>query len=256
MNNVILLGAINKPYDLRYTAQGRPMGTVLLAGYYQAPTANGIRSFPWYLRITEFGKIAENNAELSKNASSDHPMLMLAQCKFTTIFDKEDSNGRSLSLVAEATQLITPDAQHEVIVDKGKGPVLVNALNQVLITGRVNRFEARPTLISLGLTVSESHRNQSGGYDAVKHLIPVTIWEDLTEITLQREIQVGSIASIMGTVNNESWGEGEGERSGLKVSARDILQVAKFARNLQPKDDLPPQTINRPSGKSDDLPFS
>jgi single-strand DNA-binding protein len=243
INTVLLIGALARDAELRYTPNGAAVLSLTVAGDSVVTDANGdARSLPWYQRVEYVSRTAESLFETIK---AGHAVLVEGRLDYQSW---ENEQGERRSKVVVRANRVEPLAQSErtehVITDKIGGFRLIDAVNRATISGNLARdpvvrhTQNGHSVASVAVAVTESWKDAEGNWQQKPHYIDVNLWHGLadTAATLKK----GDPVLVTGRLTNDSWTDASGQkRSSVKLEAErlELLQrrAAPEAQAAEPE---------------------
>ncbi len=241
INNVILVGALVRDPELRYTPNGAAVLSFTMGGDSTAIDDRGeVRSVAWYHRAEYISKQAESLSETLKAGS---PVLLEGRLEYQA-WENELGERRS-RVVLRVNQLEVLSNSHDrLTADRAGGYRLLEGINRATISGNLTkhallRHTASGTPVtSLSVAVNESWRDAQGNWQSKGHYIDVTLWGSLAEqaATLPK----GSPIMVMGRLESDSWTDAQGQkRNKLQINAERLEMLERRAAQTSAQPALP-----------------
>jgi single-strand DNA-binding protein len=237
INNVLLIGALARDPELRYTPNGASVLTLTVAGDSIVTDSNGdVRSLPWYQKVEFVNRQAE---ALFETLKASHSVLIEGKLDYQT-WENEAGERRSKVVVrANRVDPLEPNARTEnIITDRIGGYRLLDAVNRATISGNLARdpvirhTQNGHSVASVSVAVTESWKDVQGEWQQKPHFIDVSLWHGLGEFAAT--LQKGSPVLITGRLVNDSWTDSSGQkRNSVKLEA-ERLEVLE--RRTKPAD--------------------
>jgi single-strand DNA-binding protein len=234
INDVLLIGALARDPELRYTPSGTAVLNFTIAGDSRVIGSDGVeRTLPWYQRGSLMGKQAENAAEHLK--ASD-PVLLEGSLEYRAWETEQGQRRSKLEVKAQRLEAVRPQAGPEALITDATGGFrLTDAVNRVTVLGNLTRdVELRHTpngfaVASLSLAVTESWKDDQGQWQERTHFVDVTLWRELAEAAGM--LTKGTPVLVTGRLTNDSWTDKDGsKRSSVKVEADRLEPLSRPAR--------------------------
>lgn len=242
INHIVLVGALARDPELRYTPSGMAVFDFTVAGQEELVGQDGVsRTVPWYHRVSSLGKAAEYHADRQMKAGQ--PVFIEGALDYR---QWEDEQGAKRSMVSIKALRIQPIATTpELVHDAGGSVRMCGALNEVLVLGNLTRdpelryLQTGDAWLKMALAVNDSYQDRNGTWQEKVHYIDVTLWRGLAEE--MKELRKGDPIVVRGRLTNESWTDKEGnKRSTTKIEATRVESLLRGA----------------PTGQSGDAPSS
>lgn len=234
-NNVLLIGALARDPELRYTPSGTAVFEGTLAGEERITKNDGTTtSIPWYHRFSLLGKSAEYAAE--QNHKAGHILRISGQIDYSEWTDTNSGKNRSAIKIK-----VTPgvgiqrleDRDDALVNDAGGGVRLSNdggAFNQVMLSGNLTRdAELRHTksgdaVTSLRLAINEKWRDRNGAENNKTHYIQIELWREAA--TAAQNHKKGQGLFVLGRLENTSFTNKDGDKVSATQVSPQICEVA------------------------------
>ncbi len=237
INNVLLIGALARDPELRYTPNGAAVLTLTVAGDTVVTDANGdVRSLPWYQRVEYVNRLAES---LFESLKGGHSVLVEGKLDYQS-WENEQGERRSKVVVrANRVDPLAANARADnIITDRIGGFRLLDAVNRAVISGNLARdpvvrhTQNGHTVAALSVAVTESWKDVQGDWQQKPHYIEVTLWHGLAE--LAATLQKGAPVMVSGRLNNDSWTDAAGQkRSSVKLEAERMELLERRTPQIQ-----------------------
>jgi single-strand DNA-binding protein len=231
INNVILVGALVRDPELRYTPNGAAVLSFTIGGDSTATDDRGeVRSIAWYHRAEYISKQAESLADSLKAGS---PVLLEGRLEYQ-MWENEMGERRS-RVVLRVNQLeVLSNHNDRLTADRAGGFRLLEGVNRATIAGNLTKdIVLRQTssgtpVASLSIAVNESWRDAKGEWQSKGHFIDVTLWGSLAEQAAA--LTKGSPVLVMGRLESDSWTDAQGQkRNKLQVNAERLELLERRA---------------------------
>ena len=240
INSVLLIGALTRDPELRYTPNGAAVLSITVAGDSVVTDIGGdVRSLPWYQRVELVSRSAEGLQEQLKAGSS---VLVEGKLDYQSW---ENEQGERRSKVIVRANRIDPLAlngrSEQIITDKVGGYRLLDAINQTVISGNLARdpvirhTQNGHSVASFAVAVTESWKDVQGEWQQKPHYIDVTLWHGLADAT--GGLQKGDPVMISGRLTNDSWTDASGQKrysTKLEAERMELLQRRTPGEAQQP----------------------
>jgi len=243
LNLVLILGALAREPELRYTPSGVAVLEMTIAGERTVTGANGQeRSLPFYETVQALGKTAEAIAERRYTAGT--PVMVEGQLDYTQWTSLE---GVKMSAVRTRLTGTMREVQtgFAVVTDSGGGQRLQGGMSEVRVTGNLSGdAELRYTpsgdaVLGLRLAINEKYNDRQGQPQEKTHWVDVTLWRDLAEA--HQHLKKGDIVYVEGAFMDENWTDRDGnKRRTKKIEA---TRVVTFARSTSSR----PNAVRTPA---------
>lgn len=216
LNNVYLIGCVNKQPELKYTPNGLAILEVNVAGNDDIIGNDGQpRSVAWYHRVSVFDKQAEYLVDQIKQGTA---VFVTGRLNYRSWEDQQGVRRSALDISAIRLVPLTYGIRQDnaTTLDSINQPRLNNALNQVTIIGNLTRdAELRYTpnghaVVRFGVAVNEQYRDRQGQSQDKVHYVNIQAWRELAEGC--GELKKGSPVAIIGRLINDSWQDQDGNK--------------------------------------------
>jgi single-strand DNA-binding protein len=251
INTVLLIGAITRDPELRYTPNGAAVLTLTVAGDSVITDQHGdARGLPWYQRVELVSRSAEG---LFETVKAGHTVLVEGRLDYQS-WETETGERRSKVVVrASRVEPLAPSARTEqVITDKIGGFRLIDAVNRATISGNlardpvVRQTQNGHTVASLTVAVSESWKDAEGNWQQKPHYIDVSLWHGLAETA--GLLAKGDPVLVTGRLTNDSWTDASGQkRNTVKLEAERLELLQRRATpEAQTEESAPVEPVVAP----------
>lgn len=216
LNNIILVGTLTQPPELRYTPGGLAILELNLAGNDHVIGDDGQpRDLAWYHRATTFGAQAES---LANQLEVGSPVFIEGRVNYRSWETPDGQKRSSLDVNASRVEVLGfggRGAEPTVIDSRGQAR-LRDAFNQVMLIGNLTRdAELRYTpngsaVTRFSLAVNERFRDRNGADQERTHYIDVNVWREMAEAA--GTLSKGDPVYVVGRLVNDSWTDKEGNK--------------------------------------------
>lgn len=265
VNTVILIGALTRDPELRYTPNGTPVVEYTVAGEESITKADGTSGDAvWYLRCVELGKGAEGTAEIFKAGQA-----VLVQGSVQEETWEKDGQKHSKLTVKQQKIAHVSRPESDLVQDQQGGFRLKNARNWVRLVGNIGKapeirhVPSGAAVVSPSIAVTESWKGRDGNWQEKTHWVQVELWEANAE-SLVKQAGKGSTLLVDGRLKNESWTDAEGNKRQKTIVAAEAFEIVeRFSK--APKPQGQPVGVGKPQSSNssqedfppqeEDLPF-
>jgi single-strand DNA-binding protein len=223
INNVLLIGALARDPELRYTPNGAAVLSLTVAGDSIVTDSNSeVRSLAWYQRVEFVNRQAE---ALFETLKAGHSVLIEGKLDYQT-WENEAGERRSKVLVrANRVDPLAANARAEnLVTDRIGGFRLLDAVNRATISGNLARdpvirhTQNGHSVTGVSVAVTESWKDVQGEWQQKPHFIDVSLWHGLAEFAAT--LRKGEPVLITGRLVNDSWTDSSGQkRNSVKLEA-------------------------------------
>jgi single-strand DNA-binding protein len=228
LNNAVIVAALVRDSELRYTPQGKAVIMLQLGGDENVMVNGEFKTSAFYLKGEFIGKEAEKLAETLKAGS-----IVVTEGKMEyQEWENEMGEKRSRNLLRINAIHQLEDDNQRLVADRVGGYRLSNAENSIIISGNVTRdvslrhTNAGTAVSSLSVAVNESYKGADGEWHDKVHYVDVTAWDLVAEKSMN--ITKGSAVLIKGKLALNSWTTPTGEkRSKLEIVASNIEPMVR-----------------------------
>lgn len=252
INSILLVGALVRDAELRYTPNGAAILGFTVAGDSTITDSSGeVRNVAWYHRAEYISKNAESLAETLKPGTA---VLLEGKLEYQAW---ENDLGEKRSRVVLRVSQLEPikESTERLTADRIGGYRLLEGVNRAVLSGNLTkdavlRHTATGTPVaSLTVAVSESWKDASGQWRDKAHFLDVTLWGSLAENAAM--LQKGTPIFVSGRLESDSWTDNTGQkRIKLQVNADrlEILERRATAAEIQAEEIPlePPVPARRP----------
>jgi single-strand DNA-binding protein len=222
INSIILIGALVRDAELRYTPNGAAVLSFTVAGDSTITDSTGeIRSVAWYHRAEYISKNAETIAENLKPG-----IVLLLEGKLEYQAWENDLGEKRNRVILRVNQLevLKETSTERLTADRTGGYRLLEGVNRAVIAGNLTkdavlRHTSNGTPVtSLGVAVNESWKDATGNWRDKAHYLDITLWGSLAESAAL--LQKGTPIFASGRLESDSWTDSSGQkRSKLQINA-------------------------------------
>ncbi len=246
INSILLIGALVRDSELRYTPNGAAILSFTVAGDSTITDSTGeVRSVAWYHRAEYISKNAETLAESLKPGAA---LLLEGKLEYQAWENDLGEKRNRVVLRVNQLEVLRETSTERLTADRTGGYRLLEGVNRAVIAGNLTKdavlrhTSAGTPVTSVAVAVNESWKDASGEWREKAHYLDVTLWGSLAESAAM--LQKGTPIFVSGRLESDSWTDSSGQkRSKLQISA-DRLEIlerrASQTENAQaPSEDLP-----------------
>lgn len=238
INSILLIGALVRDAELRYTPNGAAVLSFTVAGDSTITDSTGeVRNVAWYHRAEYISKAAESLAETLKPGSA-----LLLEGKLEYQAWENDLGEKRSRVVLRVNQLevLRESSTERLTADRTGGYRLLEGVNRAVIAGNLTkdavlRHTSNGTPVcSLSVAVNESWKDATGNWRDKAHYLEVALWGSMGEQAAM--LQKGTPIFVSGRLESDSWTDSSGQkRSKLQISA-ERLEILERRANQESAD--------------------
>lgn len=230
LNTVLILGALAREGELRYTPSGTAVLDLTVAGERTVTGADGQdRTIPFYENVQALGKTAEAIAERGYTAGT--ALLIQGQLDYSQWTDEQGVKRSMLrTRLTGVCREVAGEAQ--LMTDGGGNQRLGGGLNEVELTGNLaadaelRYTPAGDAVLELRLGVNEKYKDRQGKLQEKTHWVTVTLWRE--QATSAAGLKKGDAVYVQGALVDDTWTDREGnKRRTKKVEASLCVPLAR-----------------------------
>ncbi|BDP44797.1 single-stranded DNA-binding protein (plasmid) [Deinococcus aetherius] len=232
MNKVLIIAALARDPELRYTPGGTAVLDLTLAGERHITGSDGrAHVIPFYENGQALGKYAEHLAERGYQAGD----VLVADGQLDYSQWEAPEGGKRSALRVRVTGTVRQaDGDFEIAQDGRGGQRLRGGLNRATVIGNVSadpelRYTpAGDAVLGLRLGVNEKYKDRQGQAQEKTHWVDVTLWRDLA--LAHQGLRKGDPVLVEGALVDESWTDRDGNRRRTKkVEADSVVPLSRGA---------------------------
>ncbi|GAA5533885.1 single-stranded DNA-binding protein [Deinococcus aluminii] len=230
LNAVLILGALAREGELRYTPSGTAVLDLTVAGERTVTGADGKdRTIPFYENVQALGKTAEAIAERGYTAGT--VLLVQGQLDYSQWTDDQGVKRSMLrTRLTGVCREVAGEAQ--LVQDGGGNQRLAGGLNQVEVTGNLaadaelRYTPAGDAVLELRLGVNEKYKDRQNQMQEKTHWVTVTLWREQAERAA--DLKKGDAVYVQGALVDDTWTDRDGnKRRSKKVEASLCVPLAR-----------------------------
>ncbi len=247
INSIILIGALVRDAELRYTPNGAAVLSFTVAGDSTITDSTGeVRSVAWYHRAEYISKNAESMAESLKPGVA---LLLEGKLEYQAWENDLGEKRSRVVLRVNQLELLKESNTERLTADRTGGYRLLEGVNRAVIAGNLTKdavlrhTSSGTPVTSVSVAVNESWKDASGNWRDKAHYLDVTLWGSLAESAAM--LPKGTPIFVSGRLESDSWTDSAGQkRSKLQISA-DRLEILERRSNADsanaeaPAEDIP-----------------
>jgi single-strand DNA-binding protein len=228
LNEVLLVGAIVRDGELKYTPSGTAILEVTVGGNDTVVGSDmSVKSLPWYHRCSIMGKRAEELADVTQ---AGRVIMVQGSLDYRT-WEKDGQKRSLLGVKVQGIEFVDV-ANPDLIQDSSGGYRLNNAINRVTISGNTTKdsevkvVPSGDSVASFGVAVNDSWKDKAGEWQEKTHFVDIAAWRSVAEVV--GDLTKGSPVIIQGRLVNESWTDKDGnKRNTTKIEAQRAVPLLK-----------------------------
>jgi single-strand DNA-binding protein len=236
INSFILVGAMVREPELRYTPNGAAVLSFTVAGDSTITDSTGeVRNLAWYHRAEYISKNAESLADSLKAGTG---VLLEGKLEYQAWENDQGEKRQRVVLRVSQLEVLRESHTERLTADKIGGYRLMEGVNRCVISGNLTRdavlrhTSGGTPVTSLSVAVNESWKDASGQWREKAHYLDVVLWGSLAESAAT--LQKGTPVFVLGRLESDSWTDSAGQkRNKLQISAErlEVLERRSVAEN-------------------------
>ncbi|MFN3265872.1 MAG: single-stranded DNA-binding protein [Deinococcales bacterium] len=238
INSFILVGAMVREPELRYTPNGAAVLSFTVAGDSTITDSTGeVCNVAWYHRAEYISKDAET---LVNSLKAGTGVLLEGKLEYQTWQNDRGERRSRVVLRVSHLEVLRESHAERLVVDRAGGCRLIESVNRAVISGNLTRnavlrhTSSGTPVTSLSVAVGESWKDANGQWHDKTHFLEVVLWGSSAEnaATLQK----GAPVFVLGRLESNSWTDGAGQkRIKLQINAErlEMLERRNFAENTE-----------------------
>ncbi|MDL2342858.1 single-stranded DNA-binding protein [Deinococcus sp. MIMF12] len=231
-NLVLLIGALARTPELRYTPSGTAVLDMTIAGERSVIGADGkSHTIPFYENVQALGKVAE--AIVARGYEQGTALMVEGQLDYST-WSTPEGEKRSMLRTKVTGSVRQIAGEPSLVTDAGGNVRLAGGMSQVEFTGNLSAdVEVRYTpagdaVADLRMAVNERYRDRQNQPQEKTHWVTVTVWREQAEAVAN--LRKGDAVFVQGALIDESWSDRDGnKRRQKKVEASLVVALARSA---------------------------
>ncbi len=238
INSILLVGALVREAELRYTPNGAAVLSFTVAGDSTITDSSGeVRSVAWYHRAEYISKNAETLVESIKPGSA---LLLEGKLEYQAWENDLGEKRNRVVLRVHQLEVLRENSTERLTADRTGGYRLLEGINRAIIAGNLTkdavlRHTSNGTPVtSVSVAVNESWKDTTGQWREKAHYLDITLWGSLAENSAA--LTKGTPIFVQGRLESDSWTDSAGQkRSKLQINAERFEILERRANNEQPE---------------------
>lgn len=226
MNQMMVVGALTRDPELRYTPGGSAVLEYTVSGERLEARGGEVKQVAFYLTMITPGKAGEVLAERLQQGTA----VLVSGTLIQERWDDPQGGGKRSRVKGKALRVEEIAGDFELVQDAGGGVRLKGGQALVTLGGNLTRdpeprhAPSGDLVVSFSIAVNETWTDRQNQVQEKTHYFDVEVWREQAESFLATQPKKGQPVFVEGAPQSEAWTDREGnKRNGIKICATQVL---------------------------------